>query len=229
MNSLIEEVEISFKSVSDQLTRIKEIERIITTLTINDNSAIISACKDFHKWYEICDGIYRQIKFSLNSGFGNPQCLIYNFNTAFGLAKQNFDIINGLSTDNIWTHLPKENHDSCLKSITNFKNMANRTFGILLKLPNISTISINVGKASFLLDELMTGDITNQNCCESLKAVKEKAMEIYHLYENARTISIDSSAMIVKGLVRPPHKLPEVMKISRKYAKKISEEIKKNI
>ncbi len=38
-------------------------------------------------------------------------------------------------------------------------------------------------------------------------------------------ISIDTSAKIISSLIHPPYKLPEVMKIARKYAKKISKEI----
>jgi len=38
-------------------------------------------------------------------------------------------------------------------------------------------------------------------------------------------ISIETSAKIVRSLIRPPHKLPEVMKLARKYAKKISKEV----
>ncbi|MEK6919397.1 MAG: endonuclease V [Nanoarchaeota archaeon] len=38
-------------------------------------------------------------------------------------------------------------------------------------------------------------------------------------------ISIDTSGRIVKSLVTPPHKLPGVMKLARKYVKRISKEI----
>ncbi|MBS3074380.1 endonuclease V [Candidatus Pacearchaeota archaeon] len=41
-------------------------------------------------------------------------------------------------------------------------------------------------------------------------------------------VSIETAVKIVKDLVRPPHKLPEVMKLARKYAKKIHGELFKN-
>jgi deoxyribonuclease V len=38
-------------------------------------------------------------------------------------------------------------------------------------------------------------------------------------------ISVESSASIVSSLIRPPHKMPLILKIARKYAKKISSEV----
>ncbi len=99
-----------------------------------------------------------------------------------------------------------------------------------LRLGLASHFSISTGIPSIGVTDVQIGfDIKGENIIKDNKMVgkliqtKEGSKPLF--VSPGSNISIETSANIVKSFVRSPHKLPEVMKLARKYAKKISAEI----